>query len=210
MPRYLGFVWPAFAIIVCVLLMRLPTRPIRWAAIAIVIGVNLAMHAARVFADSEPPTDRMVADAIADQQSGGATKMYYCLARRPEWRLAPGTGMLDSVPARYYFAVMTHRHPVSPREIRFTLSTETAFWDDAATPDQSISEDVSRNPQLKRIAVWQRVDPTNPLGGSEDELLKRLPRSQGWKRTSEEVFRVRDHWTWRQLQTIRRRVYERP
>lgn len=62
MPRYLGFVWPAFAIALCVLLMRLPTRPLRAAAVTLLVGVNLVQFSFRVWGGSEPPTDRLTAD----------------------------------------------------------------------------------------------------------------------------------------------------
>src|SRR5688572_23879340 len=50
MPRYLGFAWPALALAVAVLLLRLPTRPLRWAAVALLVGVNLSVFGARLFA----------------------------------------------------------------------------------------------------------------------------------------------------------------
>src|SRR5206468_8185515 len=62
MPRYLGIVWPAMAIIVSVLLLRLPTRPLRAVAVGFFVGINLALFGARVFASSEPPADRIAAD----------------------------------------------------------------------------------------------------------------------------------------------------
>ena len=67
MPRYLGFVWPAFAIALCVLLLRLPTRPIRWGAIAVLIGVNLVQFSVRVWGGSEPRTDLLTADIARTQ-----------------------------------------------------------------------------------------------------------------------------------------------
>lgn len=67
MPRYLGFVWPAFAIALCVLLMRLPARPLRAAALGLLVAVNLAQFSARVWGGSEPPTDRLTADIAAAQ-----------------------------------------------------------------------------------------------------------------------------------------------
>ena len=63
MPRYLGIIWPAFAIAVAVLLARLPTRPLRFAAVGFLVLVNLAQFSARVH-QSEPPTDILAADML--------------------------------------------------------------------------------------------------------------------------------------------------
>jgi len=67
MPRYLGALWPALAIILCVLLMCLPTRPLRVGAIALLLAVNLAQFSVRVWGSSEPPTDVMARDIVAAQ-----------------------------------------------------------------------------------------------------------------------------------------------
>lgn len=67
MPRYLGFVWPAFAIGLCVLLARLPTRPLRWGAIGLLIFVNLVQFSVRTWGGSEPRTDLLTADLAAAQ-----------------------------------------------------------------------------------------------------------------------------------------------
>lgn len=60
-PRYFSVVWPAVCIVLAVLLMRLPTRPLRWGAVALVIGVNLFQVFHR-FNYGEPPIDHVVAD----------------------------------------------------------------------------------------------------------------------------------------------------
>ena len=55
MPRYFGFVWPAFCIALIALFMRLPTRAARIAAMTLLIGVNLTQFSQRLFAGTEPP-----------------------------------------------------------------------------------------------------------------------------------------------------------
>lgn len=67
MPRYLGALWPAFAIALCVLLMRLPTRPLRFTLISALVLVNLAQFSVRVWGGSEPPTG-LIARDIMDTQ----------------------------------------------------------------------------------------------------------------------------------------------
>ena len=64
MPRYVGFVWIAFCIVLCTLLMRLPTRPLRIIAVTLVVGVNLAQFSGRLFAGTEPPLDRVARDEL--------------------------------------------------------------------------------------------------------------------------------------------------
>jgi len=55
MPRYFGFIWPAFCIALIALYMRLPTRGVRIAAMTLLIGVNLGQFSQRIFAGTEPP-----------------------------------------------------------------------------------------------------------------------------------------------------------
>src|SRR5256885_904205 len=76
---------PAFAIVMAALLMRLPTRPLRWGAIALLVGVNLTQFAGRVSA-SEPPTDRLARDLMDAQPNAG-------LATRTYARLTAGMGV---------------------------------------------------------------------------------------------------------------------
>jgi hypothetical protein len=67
MPRYLGFVWPAFAVGLSVLILRLPTRPVRLAAIGLLLALNLVQFSVRVWGGSEPRTDLLAGDIAAAQ-----------------------------------------------------------------------------------------------------------------------------------------------
>ena len=62
MPRYMGFVWIAFWAVLVSLLMRLPTRGFRYAAVGLLVAVNLAQFSARLFAGTEPPLQRVAAE----------------------------------------------------------------------------------------------------------------------------------------------------
>ena len=42
--------------------MRLPTRGLRFAAVALLVGINLAQFSGRIFAGTEPPLDEVAAD----------------------------------------------------------------------------------------------------------------------------------------------------
>jgi hypothetical protein len=56
------------------------------------------------------------------------------------------------------------------------------------------------------LIVWEDFTPKQTVPG-DDPVLQRL--GDPWKRADEQLFYVRDHWTWRNLLTLRRRVYER-
>jgi hypothetical protein len=211
MPRYLGVIWPAFAIAVAVLLSRLPTRPLRWTAIALLVLVNLGQFSARVFATSEPPVDRMARDLIEAQPDDATMRTYY---RVGVARIgAPGNSLLTNMPGVYYLAVYGHVQS-NPQEMLWALFRDQIWdkfkrWPRFPVPlEPFIASDASRNPQLKRIVVWDKLD-----GGGRapidmnDKLGERLGTT--WKRASEELYRVRDHWTWRELFTVRRREYVR-
>jgi len=209
MPRYLGFIWPAFAIGLCVLLLRLPTRALRWGGIGLLLIVNLAQHGARVFAGSEPPTELLVRDLLASQPPQSATtRMYYGITYRG--RGDPGSGLLFSSPARYYIAVLGG-WKVTPAQIKDGLDNPPRSWvmnlgRIAIPPELYIPPNLARSPQLGRIIVWDPLDPGQV--DLTDRLLDRLSRDQ-WKRVSEQLYPVRDHWTWKDLLTARRRVYQR-
>jgi 4-amino-4-deoxy-L-arabinose transferase-like glycosyltransferase len=205
-PRYLGIIWPAFAIAVCVLLLRLPTIPLRAVAISLLLLVNLVQHGARVFAASEPPTDLMAQDILRSRPKDSDTRTYNQLQYSNIGE--PGSGVIGTYPARYYLSILAGkpitaaemRSPGSPWEQDFRIFTLLTM-----NSDQTIASNVSASPQLKRIIVWDKLLPGQI--DQFDKLAEKLPPE--WKRTSEEFFPAKDHWTWRDLFTARRREYER-
>ena len=68
-PRYIGFIWPAFAMGVAAIIMRLPTRPVRIMAIVFLLGVNLVIAGMRIIGQTEPPVDLMASDTVAAQDA---------------------------------------------------------------------------------------------------------------------------------------------
>jgi 4-amino-4-deoxy-L-arabinose transferase-like glycosyltransferase len=206
LPRYLGFTWPAFAIVVCVLLMRLPTRPLRWGAIGLLLIVNLAQHGARIFAGSEPPTGLMAADLLNVQQHSDDTAMFYRILYRGKGD--PGSGSLTTPPGRYYIAVLSGRK-TSP-EAMLTPAVVDGWYrslNDILLPLETfVPLNLLSRPQVQKLVVWDQLNP-----GQVDQVDKLLEKLSpiGWKRISEAEYHVRDHWPWRDLYTARRRVYVR-
>ncbi|MBC8109001.1 MAG: phospholipid carrier-dependent glycosyltransferase [Anaerolineae bacterium] len=211
MPRYFGLVIPALFVLVAILILRLPTRPVRALAVVVFLVVNMYQFGGRVFGGTEPPVDRMVADTIAWRKNasdggptGGALKMYYNV-RRPQTQagLGPGTGVLSMPTARYYWAVQTNS-PTHPDEIRGMGSPIDSRFPSFTSSATMIKSDVAKSPKLSKLIVWDSID----LGKSDptDKTLAAL--GPNWQREGpEELFYARDHWTWRDIMTIRRRVY---
>jgi len=92
MPRYLGALWPAFAIILCASLMNLPTRGLRVSSIALLIAVNLTQFSVRVWGGSEPPTGMMARDIVDAQPLHIRSKQLGLDLTRANFFLATGTG----------------------------------------------------------------------------------------------------------------------
>ena len=118
MPRYVAIVFPAFAIAVAALLMRLPTRPLRGLAVAVLLGANLTNAFARMHCGSEPPVDRMAAD-IAAAETRGPIRTFI---DEPYYGAHPGTGTLYTAQGRYYLCMALDRKAL-PIEIRRDTGT---------------------------------------------------------------------------------------
>ena len=208
MPRYLGVAWPALAIVVSVLLARLPTRAFRAIAIGFFVAVNLTLFGARVFAGSEPPVDRIARDVWDSQpQNNGGTFRAY--TNCTDWfGMAPGLGAMYSPPWRYYM-LLNSGLAVSPSELR-SLRMEfdrTHFKTFNDIRPSAIAYDVGKNPQLDRIVVWDRVDFYRADNLADDPLKSSL--AQNWRKIDEQTYFARDHWTWQALFKCRRREYVR-
>ncbi len=200
-PRYLGFVWPAVAILVGVLVDRIPTWPARSAVLGLVLATNLGMFGFRLFGQTEPPVDLMAADVWAAQPRDGGTNPSTVTWLRivdGSWMQAgPGLGNLLSDPGRYYLQVLANR-PMSPTLFKQSLETFTI----------SRGGDLVRGVQraagtAARVVVWEqfRDPPTD-----EDRLLVRWPE---WQRTDDTLYPVRDVWTGQDRAFYRRREYRR-
>ena len=215
MPRYLGFVWPAFAVAVAVLLMRLPTRPVRWGAIALLLGVNLAQHAARVYAGSEPPAGVVAADLLAARDDPAATVFVRADAPDnpdggPGGTGAPGGGYPFSYSTGYYAALQS-RDPWTVRSFRWRgIGTYVANYDNLARSSfdkfaARAAKKANGDAKLRRVIFWTATGPDE--SADDGPILAAL--GDRWHRAAGEDFVVRDHWTWERFCVLHRRVYER-
>lgn len=202
MPRYLGFVWPAFAVVFCVLLMRLPLWPVRAIAIACVLGVNLYQFSARI-RNSEPPLDVAVVDFAAGINIPGSTMRTFNLIA-DGGNGAPGTTTPGAMPMKYYLDIATNqRHePVQLRQNVYRL-----FMIAPQRNMQQIGQYLSRAPDVEHVIVWGRSLRKSPeLSG--DILADRNIAAQ-WKLVKYTQYPVSDHWTWQRLSTWYRWEYVR-
>lgn len=216
MPRYLGFIWPAVAVAACALLVRLPTRPLRYMAIAFVLGVNLLQSGARVFAGNEPPLAQVSADVLADFHGDEVLTFTPPLRGDNNLRFsgAPGTGavlvlggrgwMYDTPAARYYL-LRGAGIDLSPETFQHTNSFTALKMRPAGLPGM-IATEARNHPEVNRIIVWQQL-PITPPAEPEDAIANALGAE--WERVSEQLHNVRFYWSWADLYTYRRREYVR-
>jgi hypothetical protein len=177
MPRYFGVVWPAVAIALCVLLMRLPTRPLRYAAIALLLGANLAQCFGR-FAFGEPPVDHIVADIYGlpgtPPEGKWARGLWSWEQRWKAWNgrksqpadlrtyvadasytAHPGGGAIAHRVGRYYISVLsgrpylTHQYPLGG-----SLGDRIQFQ--PYSSDRMVALEMKRSPQVNRLIIWDR------------------------------------------------------
>jgi 4-amino-4-deoxy-L-arabinose transferase-like glycosyltransferase len=211
MPRYLGFVWSAFCIALVALLMRLPTRPVRFAAIALLVGVNLAQFGGRLFAGTEPPLDRVAHDIwIHDSHNPGAdrTTKVFVNDSLVGGSGHPGYGWMTGQQGKYYLG-LERGYWIHPSEWKRVSASE--YFDVPSSRGRrqeeldydSIAASVRRSPQTKKVLVWEKYfDETEPRPDRLGPLL-----GSGWKLTDQRDYSVRFHWTWADLYVYRRSEY---
>lgn len=196
-PRYLGLVWPAFAIVLCSMLLRLPGRALPATAGGLLLLVNIAVSAATIGVATEPPVDRMVSDLLA---RGEATRVY--MPAHPPSSPAPGGGCVFNAVGRYYLSI-ARGNPFGPRgfdNVPIDEFVPTYSADDSL----AIAADLKGDPRTRHVIVWEQ--PTAASSG-DDSLPHRL--GPGWRSVSDELIPVRYHWNWSKLYDCRRREYER-
>ncbi|HEV8606954.1 MAG TPA: glycosyltransferase family 39 protein [Tepidisphaeraceae bacterium] len=199
MPRYMAFAWPAFAIIICALILRLPTRPLRYLAIALLLGVNLAQTWGRMFHGGEPPIDHIMHDLWAAESSNDTLRTYVAPGGSTNH---PGGGNISNNPGRYYLSIERgaawHPSHYLNTDISSVLTVRQQ------TSPYAISADLRRAPTVDRIIIWERFA-QQPDPAPTDLVLNQLGSS--WQKQSEDYFPVHFHWNWSELYVARRKIY---
>ena len=198
----LGIIWPAFAIAVAVLLARLPTRPLRFAAVGFLVLVNLAQFSARVH-QSEPPTDLLAADML----KSGATRTYLFGGIAEGFGAKPGEGSFQSPAWHYYMIELSAAH-ISPEDFRLNRQWFiNQFKPSLTNRPAMIAVDANVSPQLKHLIVWDKIE----RFGIDTNRIDAVKAALGpqWHEAGEQVYTAFDHWTWQKLYQLRRREYVR-
>jgi hypothetical protein len=205
-------IWPAFAIGMIALLLRLPTRPLRWGAIAFLLIVNCAQSYARLFAGTEPPMDRVARDIAAAQPTPAGQLMGLSPAAWPTHTRTyttltyqsgpghPGTLNLFGTQSKYYLSWAAGKF-LTPMQFRgnFQGPLGLHYW--LRTDPAYVAADVKSNPQITRIIIWDVVD--SPRSTPDTYFQSVL--GPEWKQVGEEHFAIRFHWTWEERHVCRRR-----
>ena len=208
LPRYLGLILPAFFVFVAVLIDRQPVL-IRWLTIGLFVLVNMGQFSARVWGYADPPTGLMAADVVAAQPKSviashpvrPTSRAYTYFG--PFFSAEPGGGTLFTPTGRYYLRTLSGV-PGNLLQVRFggfESNLEMRKYADAP----AIDSDLKNSPEVQRFVVWTAM-PFGELDLSEeigDRLYGRF------RRVSDEVWPVRDHWRWYNRYQVRRRTYER-
>jgi 4-amino-4-deoxy-L-arabinose transferase-like glycosyltransferase len=202
MPRYVGVAWPALAIAMAVLVMRLPTAPLRIAALSLIVSANLVQYAVRVFVRVEPPTPIMAKDILDSARDRLHSRTYYGL-RNPH--LFGHSNQFVSPSGQYYLFILSGE-PVTPRTFNAQYDKLFPFFKPFPMLRMAVAMGVSQSPDLRRIVIWDEVEP-DAEQPDKDELLGAL--GSGWHRVAQEHFSHIDRWTWARRPGTRRSVYEK-
>ncbi len=210
-PRYLGFIWPAVAIVTAVLLVRLPVWPLRWAAIMAFCAANLFVAWHRVYDPNEPPLDRIVADIYMGTDQKSSVRTFVKPVRMSG---GPGAGSLEYGVGPYYAYSSRTDLVLSPSIVAHWNMNYLPLPNITVAP-RLIGYLVRNSTHVNRVITWQPIYPSSDLPADEnatlpdpnepDAVLRRL--GSKWKLEREEMFPVRYHWSWGELYVYRRREY---
>jgi hypothetical protein len=214
--RYLGVIWPAVWIAAAGLIVRLPTRPVRWTAVGLIVAANLTNGIARSVAQTQVPYDQVFADAWLSQP-GAPVRMYFDLNGGMAGFFSAGGVPAGNYwrPMASYNAAVAGRMQTNPEDFRsgktwpFEYGPMIERFEKAIVyrpyvAAGDVAADVSKSPELKRVIIWQRTGSAEP---SSDRLLAMLGGK--WRLVHENVVHQYWYWTWRPQEYFRRREFVR-
>ncbi|MEX1088278.1 MAG: glycosyltransferase family 39 protein [Phycisphaeraceae bacterium] len=205
MPRYLGIVWPAVAVAVGALIMRLPSWPLRTVAIVFVLGANLTNGLARLIVNPEPPHHLFARDIVAAHDAADTLRLgLQTLDRSSEhgwwWR--------DAEDLDYYVCITAGIKP-SPEDFRVKRPfRRTYHFPLRPTAPLALGNRAARAKGVQRVILWQRFASGHQFDPEErDVLLAALGKD--WRRVDNQSFATYQFWTWRSGPVFQRLEYER-
>ncbi len=215
MPRYMGVLWPAAVAVVAVLLLRLPTWPLRWGAIALLVALNLTQFAWRLTA-SEPPIDVIVADLVAAKSDPTTRVFFENLAENDVSRGDPGRGWIGTLPHQFYLAhqdpdlIAVNGNPedLANFDVTNTRRGRPLFRRDGLMPTRLRQRRGRRQLQrlgddVNQLILWQARNPDAEVFDYAQVL------GDDWQRTDQQHWRVHDHWRWVIWSDTTREVWQR-
>lgn len=219
MPRYLGIVWPAMAIGVCVLLARLPVWWMRWPAIVFLLATNVGVAALRLAVDTQPPHPAVFADLKRARDSDGGTRVI--LANQDPlhrgvvlWLRASNYGLYGD--AGRYYACNILGLKVTPADFRSGEMVDLYYhlagqW----VPPERVRSTVASSAAdassaLQHLIVWERYTHESSLSefsADHDRIARALEGE--WTPVDTRIYALRSWYDWGDIGWMRRREYRR-
>lgn len=205
--RYIGIVWPAFAIGVVTLLMRVPSGIVRWSVISVLLVLNLGMCIDRATWRRSAPIDLVAADVISAVNTDKQCSLLFD---------QPRSELLNGHEGKYYLHLIGQIE-ATPSEFQSDRLRAMPWVPNATTPEQ-IAEGLRQREKVRRLVVWDRI-PTTPAPAHKapldrdlredptDDLEPALPGK--WQRTSAARYPYYNRWGWSLNGIWRRREYAR-
>ena len=195
MPRYLGIIWPAVAVVLGLAVMRLPGKLWRWAVVGLVIVLNLAQYGARIVMDTEPRIDLIAEDMVKARQDNSVAVFVHDRAGIG----APGAGSIYSRVGFYYLWLAgSPMSQAGEYPGRIPLVTASRRY----TP-KDIAREISRRLAVKRVVLWERLSEAQDINALSKDLGEAWQLSGQWQQDT------RRHWNWQKLDGLRRLEFVR-
>jgi hypothetical protein len=205
MPRYTAVVLPMMLVFAAALLSQIPTKVLRWSAVAAVLCINLSAALLRVLTLTEFPNDLYAQDAVTAWQPDGPRQTLVCTADgglgTPMWRRGlPGAYCALAQAASLSATPGTFREgntwPYIPGTAVRQLLTQYR-----AVSYARIAAEADRQ-KATRIILWLVNTPP-------DSTIERTLEQRGWRQSSETAWQIRHIWTWTKQERVRRVEFTR-